>query len=209
MRNRKRDAYRFDEDDVARDGETVRRPMLLMDSDDRAGRVMLSDTFKLDRPTKLRDLELHRPGYRTIESGQNFTHFPDARRKKRDEDEDEPDFGASAEKTEDVRRPSIAARDAYVAGLQSAWGDRRHSPKLTSEPPCGIAGHPTRDAAEPDLRRHLRTEPDDDAQARRDAAAAEYAASLSNAWKTNPKPPMAAPGRRDPQALGENWRGGR
>ena len=139
MRNRKRDAYRFDEDDVARDGETVRRPMLLMDSDDRAGRVMLSDTFKLDRPTKLRDLELHRPGYRTIESGQNFTHFPDARRKKRDEDEDEPDFGASAEKTEDVRRPSIAARDAYVAGLQSAWGDRRHSPKLTSEPPCGIA----------------------------------------------------------------------
>jgi hypothetical protein len=67
-----------------------------------------------------------------------------------------------------------------------------------------------RDAAGPDLRRHMRTEPDDDAQARRDAAAAEYAANLSNAWKTNPKPsPMARPNGRDPQALGENWRGGR
>jgi hypothetical protein len=194
MRNRKRDAYRLDDDGIAADGEVVRRPMLLMDSGDRAGRVTLSDTYRLDRPMKLRDLELHRPGYRTIESGRNFTHFPDARRKKRDdEDEDEPDFGASAEKIEDVRRPSIAARDSYVAGLQTAWRIAAPSPRLTSEPPRPSAGHRTRDAAEPD----------------RDAEYERRKAELSEAWKATPKPPMARPDRTDPQELAMNWRGGR
>jgi hypothetical protein len=123
----------------------------------------------------------------------------DARRKKRDDDEDdEPDFGASAEKIEDVRARSIAARDAWVAGLQRP----SPSPNRTSGLPTGSTRHPTRDA-EPDLSRHLRTEPDDDAQARRDAAAAEYAANLSNAWKTNPRAAVAI------ERIGEQTRGGR
>jgi hypothetical protein len=53
---------RFVEDDyVARDGETIRTPMYLMDSKPR-DRVQLVDTFQLDGAS----LDQFRPGYRTI-----------------------------------------------------------------------------------------------------------------------------------------------
>src|SRR5215471_5101381 len=68
-----------------------------------------------------------------------------------------------------------ATRDAYfemVRRAENAWRT------------------PARDAAEPDsssppevMRRHLRTEPDDDAQARRDRAYADYCAKVSQAWQ--------------------------
>jgi len=64
--------------------------------------------------------------------------------------------------------------------------------------------------AEPDMsssaetmRRHLRTEPDENAQARRDAAWAQYRDRLGNAWKTNPSAATAI------ERQGERWRGGR
>jgi hypothetical protein len=72
---------------------------------------------------------------------------------------------------------------------------------------------PARDAAEPDIgsppgeliRQHMRTDPDDDAQARRDRAYQDYTTRLSEAWKG------AAPGAAASQIerQGERWRGGR
>jgi hypothetical protein len=182
MKNR--DAYRFEDDDIARDGETVRRPMLLMDSDD-SGRVTLTDTFKLDRPVKIRDLELHKPGYRTL----------DARKRKPpdDEDEDEDDI-------DDVRAPSIKARDAYVRSLSDAW----------PSPP------PTRFNARTVLPARLRGP-------LRGMAGSRMTARLSggpprrnmrpifpmHGKQIRSRPPWLVPTAGDPQALGENWRGGR
>jgi hypothetical protein len=130
----------------------------------------------------------------------------DARRKKRDDNEDDPDpdgdeDNGTDDRARDVRARSIAARDSYVAGLQIAW--RRPaaaSPTASHSPspgrihglPTGSTRAPTRDAAEPD----------------RDADYERRKAELSEAWKTSPKPPMARPNGRDPQALGMNWRGG-
>jgi hypothetical protein len=80
------------------------------------------------------------------------------------------------------------------------------------------------------MRRHLRTDPDDDAQARRDRAYQDYTTTLSQAWRNPPgvTPPVrtqikAGPasmieptrGRTDPREAGrierqgEQWRGGR
>jgi hypothetical protein len=70
---------------------------------------------------------------------------------------------------------------------------------------------------EPDatLRRHLRTEPDDDAQARRDRAYQDYTTTLSEAWKRPPGVQHPQPTRADPaarvaavQRQGAKWRHG-
>ena len=53
------------------------------------------------------------------------------------------------------------------------------------------------------MRRHLRTEPDDNAQGRRDAAWAAYRDRLGNAWRTDPRAATAI------ERQGEQWRGGR
>ena len=92
----------------------------------------------------------------------------------------------------DARAKARDAYDEYCRRISNAW--RR----------------PIRDFAEPDLgsrpeelRRHLRTEPDDDAQARRDRAWADYCGRISNAWRTNPRAATAI------ERQGERWRGGR
>jgi hypothetical protein len=111
------------------------------------------------------------------------------------------------------------------ARLQDAW---------RSPPNC--LG---RDGALPDMgtrpeelmRRHTRTEPDDDAQARRDRAYRDYTTRISEAWKNPPGVSRAenaivgagprlmvvepTRGRTDPSAASrierqaEQWRGGR
>ena len=127
------------------------------------------------------DLSDHQPGYRT---GERYRRaYADYCR---DAGLPEPD---SAER---VRRE---ARADYIRRLSDAW---KRPPRAAS------------DAAEPDLgsrpeelRRHLRTEPDDDAQARRDRAWADYCDRASNAWRTNPRAATAI------ERQGERWRGGR
>jgi hypothetical protein len=91
-----------------------------------------------------------------------------------------------AELTDEVRKLRAKMRAEYLAGLQDAW---RTPPHI--------------DAAEPDnsspaavLRRHLRTEPDDDAQARRDRAWADYCDRVSNAWRTDPRAATAVERQR-------------
>jgi hypothetical protein len=123
----KRDGYLVPDDDVARDRETVRVPMLLFDAATggrRPGYATLSDQAIADRQAaRMEFIDRAEQAWRGVTNA-------DARRKKRNDDEgdpngdedDEPDFGASVEKDAgDVRARSIAARDAYVASLREAY----------------------------------------------------------------------------------------
>jgi hypothetical protein len=92
----------------------------------------------------------------------------------------QPGFRSASDSA--ARDARAAARDAYfemVKRTETAW-------RL-----------PSRDAAEPAseelLRKHLRSEPDDNAQARRDRAWAQYRDQLGRAWQL---------GRTDPGTAG-------
>jgi hypothetical protein len=97
--------------------------------------------------------------------------------------------------TDEVRKLRAETRAEYLANLRDAWRSpaRRavdnDQPDLTSRPG--------------EVRRHLRTEPDDNVQARRDAAWAAYKDQLSNAWRTDPRAATAI------ERQAEQWRGGR
>jgi hypothetical protein len=163
------------------------------------------------------DLSLHQPGFRladqatrdSVSSARNemiaratSCWQTDNRRRPPDDDPDDPDEdeldrerdrrSADSRSLADIRAGAIRARESYVRRLQDAWRTPKPGPAL--EPRF------SRDAAEPDngssaetMRRHLRSEPDDDAQARRDAAWNSYKDNLQRAWM-NPGP-------------GPNWKG--
>ena len=87
----------------------------------------------------------------------------------------QPGFvSVSDAKVRDAQRMARDARQTWIRGLQDAW---RTPHKDASEP----------DAAEAFLKSHLRTEPDDNARARRDRQYAEYCDRIANAWRTNPQ----------------------
>jgi hypothetical protein len=169
----KRDFYIDDEDDdVARDGETVHTPWFLVD------KVRFQNNRPLDKLSDwdTADLSRHRPGYRLSDG--------EARKS---------DKLSNLNATRDARAAVTASYHAMCDRLRAAWRTV-----------------PSRDAAEPDnssspelMRRHLRTEEDNGAQARRDRAWARYRDSLQNAWKADPQ----CAGRIERQ--GEQWRGGR
>jgi hypothetical protein len=100
----------------------------------------------------------------------------------------QPHYGRVTDAAAEARR--TAAYDAMVRRLQDAW---RLRPKDAAEPDAGTEL----------LRRHLRTEPDDNAQARRDAAWARYRDQLGRAWQADPGRATAI------ERQGEQWRGGR
>jgi hypothetical protein len=211
MKNRNHD----DDDDEIEDGATLRTPLALMDGRD-GRRVFLTDTVRFDendqphflRATDETDARAAARDARDEMIRRAENAWCDARRKKppSDDDDDGDDDGerrgADAQGIADARQ---AAYDAYVRRLTNAWRT------------------PTRDFAEPDTvtrpedlaRRHLRTDPDDDAQARRDAAYRNYTTRLTEAWKNPPGVARAERGRTDPRAAsrierqGEQWRGGR
>jgi hypothetical protein len=131
----------------------------------------------------------------------------DARRRKPDpEDDPDEDDDDDNEDTRDAAR--VASYQAMCLRLQDAW---KRPPSLPR----------TRDAAEPDnssspetMRKFLRGSDDpEDAQAKRDQAYEEYAASISQAWKT--APPLSRASATDPSAasrverIGEQTRGGK
>jgi len=89
-----------------------------------------------------------------------------------------------------ARRKVQDARAQWIRKMCDAW---RTPHKDASEP----------DAAEALLRRHLRGEPDDDTQSRRDRGYQEYCDRISNAWRTNPQAATAI------ERQGERWRHGR
>jgi len=141
-----------DDDDMVRDGDTVRTPLYLVDA----------VRFEDGQPHFLRAVD---------EASKSKTVL---------------DLDAA-------RDAARAARESWIKQMCDAW----------KRPP-------TRDASQPDLgtraeemmRRHLRTEPDYDAQARRDAAWAQYRDQLGNAWKIDPRAATAI------ERQGERWRGG-
>lgn len=89
----------------------------------------------------------------------------------------QPGYRMTADaRVRDTRREARAARQTWIRDMTSAW---KRTP--------GRDAGPEPDAAEALLRRHLGTEPDEDAQARRDRTYADYCARISQAWQqTNP-----------------------
>ena len=96
-----------------------------------------------------------------------------------------------AREPEAVRDARAAARDAYIERTVNTWRTHRDGPQ------------PDLATSPQELRRHLRSEPDDDAQAGRDRAWADYCDRVSNAWRTDPRAANAI------ERQGERWRGGR
>jgi hypothetical protein len=204
---------RYTDDPVIEDGDPpLRVPMLTCDSNKLLGHRpgWVAPLSEEQIAARQEMIDRQREAWRGQLSPNGTVLSPngtlDSRRKP--DPDDDPDEDDEDQDIADARR--FASREAYVARLGDAW---RTSPRL-------LSNHSTRDAAEPDnsspldvMRAHLRGSDPDDAQARRDAAAAEYAASISNAWRTpsgaTPPARMPRPGSRDPQQLGEQWRGGR
>ena len=175
----------IDDDEIVRDGQSVKVPMTIMDS---------------RRPVSF-DAAAHQPGFRSdtasyleayrrscadvaLPSGRvsdadvraarsawiedtTSAWKADARKKKPpdddgdDDDDDDDNRGSSLN-----RNKQSDSRDDYVKRLTDAWRT------------------PVRDAAQPDMG----TRPEDPAaaQARRDRIYADYRTSLSNAWRSGP-----------------------
>jgi hypothetical protein len=220
-----RDKFRSDEE-IARDGEVVRTPMLIMDH---RPHFVAADAASRDDACAV---EARDARAAMIDRAKNAWRMDtDARKKKppRDPDDDdddddgetmyvaEPGFAVDAR---DARASATAEYRRMCARLQDGWRT------------------PARDATQPNLgnrpeelmRRHTRTEPDDDAQARRDKTYRDYTVALSEAWKNPPGAirPQATKVARAPSAfvaavespdpavraaqierLGEQTRGGR
>jgi hypothetical protein len=237
-------------DSVAKDGETVRTPMMLFDSN--KPRVNLTDTYALDGV----DLDQFRPGFRTIgdaatrDLGRNARDAyvrdlqsawkMDARKRKPDPEPDEPDedengdddeqdarkkdargfarpsqenphqssqaqgshdrLGGQRHRIDDIRRPSIQARQEMIRSLQDAWkrpGGYQATPdpkERTTNAPRRNAGLSTRDGGQP-----MADVTPSELQARKDKAYSDYCTSLSNAWKSpagqvRPQSALVGPG---------------
>jgi hypothetical protein len=191
----------IDDDEIVRDGQSVKVPMTIMDA-----RRSVSFDAAAHQPGYRTDtasyLEAYRrscadvapPSYRVSDAAVSDVRAArsawiedmtaawkaDARKKKPpdDDDDDDDDGDEPISKSSRSTDPRTVARDAYVKHLTDAW-------KRT----------PVRDAAQPDLstppddlmRRHT-SDPNDPAaaQARRDRVYANYRTSLSNAWRSGP-----------------------
>jgi hypothetical protein len=219
-----RDAY-VDDDDEVRDGVRVR--LNLMDADPVQRAIALD--ARNHRPGFRRANDAARAAVRSARStwikqlnDAWKTSQLDARRRRKDDDDDEDDgddynetdpdeIGQSA--VDGRRRPMLSVSDArqlsgraylrMVERLQSAW---RMPSRDAAEPDA--ATQLVRPAPPPDdpsvvMRCHLRTEEDDIAQARRDAAWQEYRNRLSTAWQ----PGQTDPGRAAVEAQREKWLG--
>jgi hypothetical protein len=111
----------------------------------------------------------------------------------------QPGHRVSSDST--VRDARIAARDAresWIRDLTTGWKRASGFRDAGPEPDLGTPPEP--------LRRHLHTEPDDDAQARRDRAYQEYVRSLDFRTRGRSDPTRAA---NEIEREGERVRGGR
>ena len=163
---------------MARDGEVVRTPMLIMDA---AGVDLHRPGFCCATDATARDAV--RDARREMIDRATTAWRNDARRKPPDDDDDDEDD--ERERHSDDARGNADARasyDAKCARLRDAW--RR--PVDVAQPDLGTR-------PEELMRRHARTEPDDDAQARRDRAYQDYTTTLAEAWRN---PPGVSPAER-------------
>ena len=188
MRKRTRDGYHFGDDPMVEDGERVHVPMMLCDGH-RNGYLPQTDEMLAKRRAA-------RDGY-VINLGSAWCDGGRIRRRPDDGDEDRSrrENAPDSLSTADAQESDAVRRGAYygmVARAANAW--------------CT----PVRDFAQPDqsstpaeLARHLRTDPNDDAQARRDRAWIQYRDNLASAWKTDPRAATAI------ERQAEMWRAGR
>ena len=144
-----------DDDEMVRDGGVVRVPLHLMDARQRA----VFDAY----------------GRMTADAS-----VRDARRFTFDADDHRPHYASVPDA---VRRARNQTYDSYVRRLQDAW----KSPGRDAAPEPDESELPGDEPDEPEdqggrMRRHLRAEESDQAQARRDAAYRAYGRSLFYSW---------------------------
>jgi hypothetical protein len=187
--------------EICRDGETTRRPLLMMDGDRDASYAHTH----MRNPARDGTL-IGRPGYGVLDDEQiasrrearqemidRSTSAWDARKKRPpdpDEDDDDDDDA------NDARAGARGAYAGYVQRLRDAW---RHPPARDfAQPDQGtrpedlalVRGRPLpHDDPGAALRSHLSTGPGSDqpaegAQARKDRAYSDYTRELSEAWKS-------------------------
>ena len=199
----KHDGYLVPDDEVVEDGDTVHVPLMLCDSmaGRRPGYAQLTDEQVVQRQA---------PRDRYIR-GLNSAWRMDSRKPPDPDDDDEDDDdddnndngrGGARPRRRNSEDAQVAARKAatrsyhqMVRRLEDAW--RRPVGSVRDN------GEPDMSSSAETMRHHLRTEPDENAQARRDAVWAQYPDQLGNAWKTNPSAATAI------ERQGERWRGGR
>jgi hypothetical protein len=97
-----------------------------------------------------------------------------------------PGYRSSSDQlVSDAQRAARLARQTWIKDISSAW--KRPARDVGAEP----------DAANELLRRHLRTEPDDDAQSRREKIYNDYKTRLTEAWRTDPRAATAIERQRE------------
>jgi hypothetical protein len=125
-------------------------------------------------------------------SGSVTTELDRSRRKPDDDDDDDEDEDSLDRElrrdTADAAR--VASYQAMCLRLQDAWRRpvAQNAPKVAHFAPGFRDGAQLNLGTRPEelMGRHLRTDPDDDAQAKRDQAYAEYSNAISQAWKNPP-----------------------
>jgi hypothetical protein len=129
-----RDGYRFDDNEVVRDGQTVRTPLLLCDSiaGRRSGYLQYTDAQNEMRQSARQSMiDRAASAWRT-------NPFMDARRKPDDDEDGDDDTDDSRDRKRRASDAAIAdAREAYhrmCARLQSAWRDAGPEPSLHTPP---------------------------------------------------------------------------
>src|SRR5262249_43434314 len=167
MKNRNRNAYRFDDDEEIEDGHSVRVPMQVMDG----SRVYLTDTVSFE------DGQPH--FLRAVDAASESSNF---------EDLESPRLGD----LDALRDAAGAARDQWIADMCDAWKRPptrdAYQPDLGSRPEELMRRHlwgPDDDGA-PER---------GEAQRERDRAWTRYRDDLQNAWKTKPRAATAVENR--------------
>jgi len=213
---RKRDHLDLD-DDIVADGESVRRPMLMMDH--RPGYARLTDAqVRARREARDAYVQKLQTAWRT-----------DARRKRDDDDEDDDDELDNNDRSISDACAMAMRKAAYIswrARLSDAWRmtPTRDGPGSAAAEEllrCHLGGdEPARDHENPRIpdptdpgdpnenliRRHLTTESTAAAQRERDRIWEDYRQRLSTAWQTGQTNPRAATAI---ERQGEQWRHGR
>jgi hypothetical protein len=155
---------RYIDDEVARDGESVRVSIMTCDSiaGHRSGYVPLTDAQAAGRKRALDSRQEMIDAQREAWRGSKSTNLVDSRRKPPpDDDEDDDDDTADAA---DAAR--FAARESWVRSLSDAW--RQPVKSQSRSPNFGNMTAIAHDAAEPD----------------REAAYEKRKQDLQNAWRS-------------------------
>jgi hypothetical protein len=224
-RTKHRDQYAWGDDPEVEDGRSVSVPLMMCDAPRKwpgwvspltDAEVALLDRHKSgfrtathvgDDHQRVAGLEIARDDVRDARAvwlkRMSDAWRMDGKRKPPDDepdedDEDDEDESRDSRSLADVRRPAIAARDAWVRSLSGQWRALATAPRLVTDVPTLGARPFARDVAAAGPGPAATLSPGgvpDDPQKRRDQAWHEYSNTISQAWKNaGPGPSIAGAG---------------